>query len=59
MTSLVGVNEPLRPSLMIILGASCENTARPEGDGIVNYWQEREEVSGGVSSRSTFHFRLK
>lgn len=35
MTSSAGVNEPLRPSLMIILGTGGENTEWGEGDAIL------------------------
>lgn len=46
MTSLVGVNEALRPSLMIILGVSWENTEWAGGDGVWFNWQEHAEASG-------------
>lgn len=47
MTSSAGVNEPLRPNLMIILGASRESTERAEGDGSFTGGGEKGSLGGG------------
>lgn len=60
MTSSAGVNEPLRPNLMIILGASRENTERAEGDNsAVFYCRWREGLSGWGKIFSQFYQSLQ